>query len=179
MQYVHSKCVFFWQKLSDIAYSDSARATFSRQISNGGKRVELGGIGGSRGVKGEVGCMGLSSPDGTNLLLLLLTVIMMIIITTLMVIMHRFGSPYVSDLLFNSCCCLFSFPTEHLSSSRLEYCFEAIRQKVKVGGDARRHSKKMFDSKIEFLISLFQRKFPTSGCHKFVAAGTFLANSSA
>ena len=64
--------------------TDSARATFSRQISNGGKRVELGGVGGSRGVKGEVGCMGLRSPDGPNLLLLI--VIMMIIITTLMVI---------------------------------------------------------------------------------------------
>ena len=125
--------------------------------------------------------MGLRSPYGPNSLLLLI-VIMTMIINTLMIIITGcigLGSPDVSDPLLNSCCCLFSFPTEHLSSSRLEYCFEAIRQKVKVGGDARRHSKKMFDSKIEFLISLFQRKFPTSGCHKFVAAGTFLANSSA
>ena len=128
MQYVHSKCVFFWQKLSDIAYSDSTRATFSRQISNGGKRVELGGIGGSRGVKGEVGCMGLSSPDGTNLLLLHChhdddhhhhpcdhhqRV-------------HRFGSPDVSDLLLNSCCCLFSFQLS--TDPPLEHCFETIRQ---------------------------------------------------
>ena len=44
---------FFLGKNWVTLRTDSARATFSRQISNGGKRVELGGVGGSRGVKGR------------------------------------------------------------------------------------------------------------------------------
>ena len=93
--------------------TDSARATFSRQISNGGKRVELGGVGGSRGVKGEVGCMGLRSPDGTNLLLLLIVIMIIITIITLMIIITGcIGLGAQMSLIYSSTAAAACFPIQ-------------------------------------------------------------------